>query len=65
MLFRSLDCILLPPTTGPDDLPPPSAMAGIEYYSGPATIPVQYKSTSGAGFCGVVLMWTKDGSERP
>jgi hypothetical protein len=60
-----LDGVLLPPTTTPGDLGPPSAMAGIEYYSGPTTIPVQYKSTSGAGFCGVVLMWTKDGSERP
>jgi hypothetical protein len=60
-----LDGVLLPPSTTTDDLGPPSAMAGIEYYSGPTTIPVQYKSTSGAGFCGVVLMWTKDGSERP
>jgi hypothetical protein len=60
-----LDGVLLPPGTTPDDLGPPSAIAGIEYYSGPTTIPVQYKSTSGAGFCGVVLMWTKDGSQRP
>jgi hypothetical protein len=60
-----LDGVLLPPSTTTDDLGPPRTMTGIEYYSGPTTIPVQYKSTSGAGLCGVVLMWTKDGSERP
>jgi hypothetical protein len=60
-----LDGVMLPPASKYDDLPPPSAIAGIEYYSGPTTIPVQYKSISSAGFCGVVLMWTKDGSERP
>jgi len=56
-----LDGVLLPASTNPDELPSPKDLAGIEFYASPATIPVQYKSTSGGGFCGVVLMWTKDG----
>jgi Carboxypeptidase regulatory-like domain len=56
-----LDGVLLPPSTTLDDLPSPKELAGIEFYASPATIPVQYKSSSGAGFCGMVLMWTKDG----
>jgi hypothetical protein len=56
-----LDGVLLPPSTTLDDLPSPKELAGIEFYASPATIPVQYKSTSGTGFCGVVLMWRKDG----
>ena len=56
-----LDGVLLPASTNPDELPSPKDLAGIEFYASPATIPLQYKSTSGGGFCGVVLMWTKDG----
>jgi hypothetical protein len=56
-----LDGVLLPASTTIDDLPSPKDLAGIEFYASPATIPLQYKSTSGGGFCGVVLMWTKDG----
>ena len=56
-----LDGVLLPASMTPDELPSPKDLAGIEFYASPATIPVQYKSTSGGGFCGVVLMWTKDG----
>lgn len=41
-------------------LPRPSDIAGIEVYSGPATIPLQYKSANTT--CGVILIWTKDGS---
>jgi hypothetical protein len=44
------------------DLPSPKDLAGIELYSGAATTPLQYKTTSGGGFCGVILVWTKDGS---
>jgi hypothetical protein len=57
-----LDGVLLPASTKPDELPSPKDLAGIEFYASPATIPLQYKTTSGGGFCGVVLMWTKDGS---
>ena len=41
-------------------LPRPSEIAGIEIYSGSATIPLQYKSANTG--CGVILIWTKDGS---
>lgn len=40
----------------------PTELAGIEVYNGPAEIPVQYKATSGGGFCGVILLWTRIGS---
>jgi Carboxypeptidase regulatory-like domain/TonB-dependent Receptor Plug Domain len=49
-------------TGGPvnlDDLPVPSEIAGIEMYTGPAVVPLQY---AGMGTpCGVLLIWTKDG----
>jgi hypothetical protein len=40
----------------------PKELAGIELYLGPSTLPLQYKSTSGGGFCGVILLWTRVGS---
>lgn len=46
---------------GIDNVAIPREIAGIEVYSGAATIPLQYKSTSHA-FCGVILMWTRIGS---
>ena len=41
------------------NLPSPKEFAGIEIYSGPATIPLMYKAT--VGNCGVILFWTKRG----
>lgn len=35
----------------------PSALAGIEYYAGPATIPVKYNGTRST--CGLLVLWTK------
>jgi hypothetical protein len=43
------------------DFPSPKDLAGIEVYANTGTIPVRY-ARSGASFCGVVLLWTKDGS---
>jgi hypothetical protein len=57
-----LDGVALPKGTSLDDLPIPKETAGIEIYSGPATIPLQYKNTHGGGFCGVILVWTRDGA---
>ncbi len=54
-----LDGVLLPLPTNLDDLPSPKEVAGIEIYSGSATIPVQYK-TANSG-CGVILVWTRGG----
>ena len=55
-----LDQIPLPTPFNLDLLPPPKDLAGIEVYPGASTIPPQF-----AGFnrgCGVILVWTKDGS---
>jgi hypothetical protein len=55
-----LDDVALPASTPLNDIATPKDLAGIELYSGPATIPLQYKTTKG-GFCGVILIWTKGG----
>ena len=39
--------------------PPPGNVAGIEIYSGPATIPLEYKRLD--TMCGIILIWTKSG----
>jgi hypothetical protein len=54
-----LDGVPMPPLTNLASLPPPRDLAGIEIYSGPATIPLQYKY--GTASCGVILFWTKTG----
>jgi TonB-dependent Receptor Plug Domain/Carboxypeptidase regulatory-like domain len=54
-----LDGMPMPTPTNLLQLPPPRDLAGIEIYSGPATIPLQYKS--GNANCGVMLLWTKIG----
>jgi hypothetical protein len=54
-----LDGVPMPPETNLANLPPPREFAGIEIYSGPATIPLQYKY--GTASCGVILFWTKTG----
>jgi hypothetical protein len=56
-----VDHVLLPPAPDLNILAKPSEIAGIEIYSGAATIPLQYKTTAGS-FCGVILIWTRDGS---
>lgn len=40
--------------------PPPSDVAGVEVYSGPATIPLEYKRHD--TMCGIILIWTKGGT---
>ena len=40
---------------------PPSDIYGIEIYSGPATIPAQFVSVSGANACGLIMIWTRGG----
>jgi hypothetical protein len=49
------------PAASINDLAAPADLAGIEIYSGAATIPLQYKPPSGAA-CGVILLWTRNGS---
>jgi len=58
------DQLISVPVAGPvnlRDLPAPSTIAGIEVYSGPATIPLQYKRAD--TMCGMILIWTKVGSD--
>lgn len=40
-------------------LPSPKEFSGIEVYTGPASIPLEFKGIGGGGFCGVILLWTK------
>jgi hypothetical protein len=54
-----LDQVPLPTPFNLDLLPSPKDLAGIEVYSGPATIPPQFAGINTS--CGVVLVWTKDG----
>jgi hypothetical protein len=54
-----LDGMPQPTPTNLDILPRPIDLGGIEIYSGPATIPPQYKSLNGAAKCGVILIWTR------
>ena len=35
----------------------PSMLAAIEYYAGPASIPVKYNGTRST--CGLLILWTK------
>ena len=41
------------------ELPSPKDLAGIELYTNSATVPLQYKTIGGGGFCGVVLEKSK------
>lgn len=50
-----------------ETLPRPSEVFGVEVYSGPAEIPLQFKTKGpnanphSGSFCGVILVWTKRG----
>jgi CarboxypepD_reg-like domain len=65
-----IDGVSIPTPKNPDtDLPSPKVLAGIEVYANTATIPLQYKTSGGdnifrygGAFCGVILLWTRDGS---
>ena len=48
-----------------DNLPSPREIGGIEVYAGPATIPLQYKRTAPGNKCGLIMFWTRDGSQEP
>lgn len=37
----------------------PSTLAGIEVYSGPATVPVELRSVGGQSGCGVIALWSR------
>ncbi len=54
-----LDGIILPRNFNLDLLPPPKQIAGIEVYSGPATIPPEFSGPDRR--CGLLAVWTRDG----
>ncbi len=54
-----LDGIILPRNFNLDLLPPPKQIAGIEVYSGAATVPPQFGGADRR--CGVIAVWTRDG----
>jgi len=54
-----LDGIILPRNFNLELLPPPKQIAGIEVYTGPASIPPQFGGVDRR--CGVVAVWTRDG----
>jgi hypothetical protein len=63
---KSVPCIMRVGVDGqimewgfPADQIAPSEIYGIEVYSGPATIPREYASQIGDGFCGLVMIWTR------
>ena len=65
--FRSQSCTPLiwldgmPASAGylDPDLFEPGSLAGIEVYSGPATVPAELMWVNGAGMCGVIALWTR------
>lgn len=54
-----LDGVPLPSGFPMELLPSPRDVAGVEIYSGPATVPMQFGGQDKR--CGMVLVWTKDG----
>jgi len=52
-----VDDVLLPLPVNLANIASPREIAAIEVYSGPATIPLQYKPANSG--CGVILIWTK------
>lgn len=55
-----VDRVPMPTPFNLDLLPSPRELAGIEVYSGSATIPPQFNAMNNG--CGVILVWTRDGS---
>lgn len=54
-----LDGIILPRSFNLELLPPPKQIAGVEVYTGPASVPPQFGGVDRR--CGVIAVWTRDG----
>ncbi len=54
-----VDGVPMPPRFPLEMLPNPRDIAGIEVYSGPATVPAQFSGLDRR--CGMIIFWTKDG----
>jgi hypothetical protein len=58
-----LDGQMMDPSFSIDDLPV-SAVHGVEMYTGSARVPVEFGAGNNTG-CGVVMVWSKTGSDKP
>ncbi len=60
-LRLAIDGVLLPdsPVNLRDRMPPPAEIHGIEVFSGPATIPVEYAGAARELTCGLIVVWTR------
>jgi TonB family protein len=47
------------------DVLSPETVSGIEIYSGPATVPVEFRSTRGLEACGVIVVWSRVEAPEP
>ena len=47
------------------DVISPETVSGIEIYPGPATVPVEFRSTRGLEACGVIVVWSRVDSPEP
>jgi len=54
-----IDGVPMPPRFPLELLPTPRELAGIEVYSGPATVPPQFSGLDRR--CGMIVVWTRDG----
>jgi hypothetical protein len=57
-----VDNIPMPREADVELFPRPREIAGIEVYGGPSGVPAQFAGTDRR--CGMVVIWTKDGSNR-
>jgi TonB family protein len=47
------------------DVISPETVSGIEIYAGPATVPVEFRSTRGLEACGVIVVWSRVEAPEP
>jgi hypothetical protein len=52
--------LVLGPNYSLNDIPA-NEIYGIEIYSGPATIPAEFRGALPNGVCGLVMIWTRSG----
>ena len=64
MMRVVVDGVLMPDGFSIDDIRP-SDIYGMEVYNGAATIPIQYSSVRRDAVCGLLMVWTKSGRDRP
>ncbi len=47
------------------DVISPESVSGVEIYAGPATVPVEFRSTRGLESCGVIVVWSRVDPPEP